>query len=197
MNSNGRIIALSGTHGTGKTTLVYELAAELKRSNKFSNVCVITESTRKCPLPVNHETTPKSQAWVYCNQMMREIEAAHSVGDKGIVLTDRCVIDPIVYSAVKDFDIKFLIEGIKYHIYTYRKIYCLRFSSIYPEMKKTSVQDDGFRVTDNDFQKNVDETFRDILLFLEIFIPRFRNFVCQIKTINEREALIDSILESL
>ncbi|MBT7461465.1 MAG: hypothetical protein HN685_02135, partial [Waddliaceae bacterium] len=44
-------IAVFGTHGAAKTSLVYKLAAHFKMANK--NVKVIHETARQCPFPIN------------------------------------------------------------------------------------------------------------------------------------------------
>lgn len=52
----GRVkLAFIGSHGVGKTTLCYELAARLKRQDR--NVELVMEVARRCPLPINRETT--------------------------------------------------------------------------------------------------------------------------------------------
>jgi len=85
-------IALIGTHGVGKTTLCYEMAAQLKRRN--SDVEVVREVARRCPLPINQETTMPAQEWILHTQISWEIEAAAS---HEIVLCDRSVLDNYCY----------------------------------------------------------------------------------------------------
>ena len=85
-------LALIGSHGVGKTTLCYELAARLKRRN--ADVEIVREVARSCPLPINQDTTIRSQEWILLNQISWEIEAtaAHEV-----VLCDRSVLDNYCY----------------------------------------------------------------------------------------------------
>ena len=85
-------IALIGSHGVGKTTLCYELAARLKRRNV--NVDVVREVARHCPLPINQETTAAAQAWILHTQISFEIEAAAT---HDVVLCDRSVLDNYCY----------------------------------------------------------------------------------------------------
>ena len=47
-------VALIGTHGVGKTTLCYELAARLKRRDV--EVELVREVARRCPLPINRSS---------------------------------------------------------------------------------------------------------------------------------------------
>jgi nicotinamide riboside kinase len=85
-------LALIGTHGVGKTTLCFELAARLKR--RSLDVEIVREVARRCPLPINEQTTVRAQEWILLTQMALEIEAsaAHE-----IVLCDRSVLDNYCY----------------------------------------------------------------------------------------------------
>lgn len=85
-------IALIGSHGVGKTTLCFELAARLKRRNV--DVEIVREVARGCPLPINQETTIEAQEWILHSQVRAEIEAA-AVHDA--VLCDRSVLDNYCY----------------------------------------------------------------------------------------------------
>ena len=53
-------LAFIGSHGVGKTTLAYSVAARLK-SHDIS-LEVVREVARRCPLPINEETGLASQA---------------------------------------------------------------------------------------------------------------------------------------
>ncbi|PWB68317.1 MAG: hypothetical protein C3F15_16670 [Holophagae bacterium] len=85
-------LALIGSHGVGKTTLCLELAARLKR--RSLDVEIVREVARRCPLPINQQTTVPAQEWILLTQMALEIEAtaAHQ-----IVLCDRSVLDNYCY----------------------------------------------------------------------------------------------------
>jgi GTPase SAR1 family protein len=85
-------IALIGSHGVGKTTLCYELAARLKRRDL--DVEMVREVARRCPLPINQETTAAAQQWILHPQIALEIEAAAS---HEVVLCDRSVLDNYCY----------------------------------------------------------------------------------------------------
>jgi nicotinamide riboside kinase len=85
-------VALIGTHGVGKTTLCFELAARLKRRNL--DVEMVREVARRCPLPINQETTVAAQEWILHTQITWEIEAAAT---HEVVLCDRSVLDNYCY----------------------------------------------------------------------------------------------------
>jgi nicotinamide riboside kinase len=85
-------IAFVGSHGVGKTTLCFELAAMLKRRNV--DVDIVREVARACPLPINQETTVAAQEWILHSQIRYELEvgARHD-----FVLCDRSVLDNYCY----------------------------------------------------------------------------------------------------
>jgi nicotinamide riboside kinase len=87
-----RKIAFIGSHGVGKTTLCFELAAALKRLDL--SVDLVKEVARHCPLPINRETTGDAQNWILHTQVAREIELQ---GVYDVVVCDRAVLDNYAY----------------------------------------------------------------------------------------------------
>lgn len=85
-------VAFVGTHGVGKTTLCFDLAAQLKRLDL--GVDLVKEVARRCPLPINEDTTLDAQAWILHTQIAEEIEAASQYE---VVVCDRSVLDNYAY----------------------------------------------------------------------------------------------------
>jgi len=85
-------LACIGTHGVGKTTLCYGVAARLKARDV--QVEVVHEIARRCPLPINLETSVASESWILHTQVAEEILAAARYP---VVLCDRSVLDNYVY----------------------------------------------------------------------------------------------------
>lgn len=85
-------VAFIGSHGVGKTTLCYGLAARLKSSDYA--VEVVHEVARRCPLPINRETSVDAQSWILHTQVAEEIVAAHRYP---VVICDRSALDNYVY----------------------------------------------------------------------------------------------------
>jgi GTPase SAR1 family protein len=85
-------IAFIGSHGVGKTTLCYDLAARLKRQDR--SVDLVKEVARRCPLPINRDTTLSAQAWILHTQIADEIAAA---AQNDVVICDRSVLDNYAY----------------------------------------------------------------------------------------------------
>lgn len=95
MNAAGRRrlkIAFVGTHGVGKTTLCFDLASQLKRLDL--GVDIVKEVARRCPLPINEETTLDAQEWILHSQIAEEIAASASYE---AVICDRSVLDNYAY----------------------------------------------------------------------------------------------------
>lgn len=81
-----------GTHGVGKTTLCFDLAAQLKRLDL--GVDIVKEVARRCPLPINEDTTLDAQTWILHTQIAEEIEASSAYE---AVVCDRSVLDNYAY----------------------------------------------------------------------------------------------------
>lgn len=93
MNSSPRCkIAFIGSHGVGKTTLCYGLAARLKTRDVA--VEVVHEVARRCPLPINEETSVAAQSWILHSQIAEELVAQSRYP---AVICDRSVLDNYVY----------------------------------------------------------------------------------------------------
>ncbi|MEO8504194.1 MAG: AAA family ATPase [Acidobacteriota bacterium] len=85
-------VALIGSHGVGKTTLCFGLAARLK-ARDFP-LELVNEVARRCPLPINQETSVASESWILHTQIAEELVAATRYG---MVLCDRSALDNYVY----------------------------------------------------------------------------------------------------
>lgn len=92
MNGQRAKIAFIGTHGVGKTTLCYGLAARLKRRDVALDI--VHEVARRSPLPINETTTATAQRWILLTQIAEELVAAARYP---VVLCDRSVLDNYVY----------------------------------------------------------------------------------------------------
>jgi nicotinamide riboside kinase len=85
-------VAFIGTHGVGKTTLCYDLAAALKKRDL--TVELVREVARECPLPINRDTTLKAQSWILHTQIAWELQAEAKAD---VVFCDRAVLDNFCY----------------------------------------------------------------------------------------------------
>ncbi len=88
-------VAFIGSHGVGKTTLCYDLAAALKRQNV--HVDMVKEVARLSPLPINRQTSLDAQTWILMTQVAEEIRSA---AHHQVVVCDRSALDNYAYMAL-------------------------------------------------------------------------------------------------
>lgn len=143
-------LAFIGSHGVGKTTLCYGLAARLKARDLA--VEVVHEVARRCPLPINEETTVASESWILHAQIAEEIVAQHRYR---VVLCDRSVLDNYVYLLLAAGPRRGLDELVERWTATYDLLVHV------PVVADPSP--DGVRSHDPAFQRAVDERLEEEL----------------------------------
>ena len=169
-------IAFIGTHGVGKTTLCFELAACLKRLD--IGVDVVKEVARLCPLPINRDTTADAQEWILHTQIAREIELGHAYE---AIVCDRSVVDNyayMVHAAGRRPDLEPLLRR---WIGTYTLL--VRVPVITPPSY------DGTRDTSRDFQLAIDRLLSELLA--EMSVPHL------VLPAGERDHWIGRVLEAV
>ncbi len=146
-------IAFIGTHGVGKTTLCYDLAAALKRRDV--TVELVREVARECPLPINQDTTLKAQAWILHTQIAWELQAEAKAE---VVVCDRAVLDNFCYlkRACAGEPVERALEGL-----------VRSWTSTYDFLFQVPIvgdpRFDGVRDTDRAFQREIDELIAETL----------------------------------
>lgn len=144
MKTDAFKIAFIGSHGVGKTTLCYGLAARLKAADQ--SLEVVGEVARRCPLPINRSTTLAAQAWILHTQIAEELVASSKYD---VVICDRSVIDNYVYlllAAAEPVDLDPLVN-------TWTRSYDLLIHV--PILSEPRA--DGIRSTDPSFQLAVQQ----------------------------------------
>lgn len=154
-------IAIIGSHGTFKTTLVYFLAGVLKAKGK--SVGIIREMATACPYLKDGRGNVMAQNWILLNQVQleREYEDIYDY-----VICDRSVVDNYVY-AVQAY------EKEKQPLPAWIEPFVLHHSKSYNFLFKTPVSafgliDDGVRSIDRHWQKEIDEQIKLYLKEKEI-----------------------------
>ena len=143
-------IAFIGTHGVGKTTLCYGLAAGLKARDVALEV--VREVARRCPLPINQATNVASQSWILHTQIAEELVAqAHY----DVVLCDRSVLDNYMYMLVAAGAQQELEPLVDHWMTTYDLLLHV------PIVEAPNA--DGIRATDPAFQKAIEVRLLDEL----------------------------------
>jgi GTPase SAR1 family protein len=154
-------IAFVGTHGVGKTTLCYELAAWLKK--RELRVDMVREVARRCPLPINRDTTLDAQSWILHTQIAEEI---HLASEQDVVICDRSVIDNYAYLVHRMPPPRFLDDLVAQWMKTYTHLFKV------PIVDPPSF--DGVRDTSREFQAAIDREVEGLLARFEVDVVRLR-----------------------
>jgi hypothetical protein len=144
-------LALIGTHGVGKTTLVYEVCSLLKKAHH--NVELVTEVARQSPFPVNAETTLAGQLWILHAQICAELEASLRAP---MIITDRAVLDNYCYLVNK--------FSRQLHLETWLAWWMASYSLLVgvPAVEE-GIPRDGFRSEDRAFQLRIHDLLIELL----------------------------------
>ena len=143
-------VAFVGSHGVGKTTLCFDLASQLKRLDL--GVDLVKEVARRCPLPINEETTPDAQAWILHTQMAEELAAATLYE---VVVCDRSVLDNYAYLVARVGRRPELDPLVGSWIRTYTALFKV------PVLEAPSF--DGTRAVSRSFQMEIDGIIDELL----------------------------------
>ena len=160
-------IAIIGTHGVGKTTLSYILAAQYKMTG--SSVKIVQEVARSCPYPLNEGMTLDSCLWIYHEHIKKEMDA---ILKHQVVICDRSALDSFLYAQAQgcvtedDPLFKHSFEAAKAWMKTYTKI-------IYVISSNEEIEADGVRSTDVSFQRRVERKFDEWVLPRKSQLPIF------------------------
>lgn len=149
-------IALIGTHGTFKTTLIYFLAGVLKAKGK--NVAIVREVARACPYFKGAHGNVLAQNWILLTQAQWEREYQDSYD---YVLCDRSVVDNFIY-ALEAY------EQEEQQLAAWIEPFVLHHANSYNFLFKTPLSpygliDDGVRSIDRDWQKEIDMRLKQYL----------------------------------
>ena len=145
-------IAFTGSHGTGKTTLI----EELKNLDRFKNYVFHQNLTRSLRdrVPINEQGTELTQVFVINKHMERLV-------DKNSIL-DRCLIDGYIYTSYlyKKGKISEWIYRYAHDLmYTFLDLYDVIFY-ICPEF---NLPEDGVRSNSLSFRDDIVSLFEDII----------------------------------
>jgi nicotinamide riboside kinase len=143
-------VAFVGSHGVGKTTLCFDLASQLKRLDL--GVDLVKEVARRCPLPINEETTPDAQAWILHTQIAEELAAAAAYE---VVVCDRSVLDNYAYLVARVGRRPELDPLVGSWIRTYNALFKV------PVLEAPSF--DGTRAVSRSFQMEIDGIIDELL----------------------------------
>lgn len=147
---NPRVIAYTGTHGTGKTTSVFERAAALKKEYPGKTVGILNEVAARSPYPINLLTTEKSQLWIFTHQIEEELILLDRYD---LVVSDRTALDAVAYTHAVGYHAmaEDMLRLFSHHMGVYREINFKRYAT------NNFCRNDGVRDThDKDFRAIVE-----------------------------------------
>lgn len=144
-------VAFIGTHGTGKTTLCYDLVGALKKQGV--NADMVKEVARLSPLPVNRKTSLDAQTWILMTQVAEEIRSA---SQHDVVVCDRSVLDNYAYLSFACGRHKAIERFVEFWMKSYDVLFKV------PLVEAPS--EDGFRDTDQFFVRSIDQLVDSLLL---------------------------------
>ena len=146
-----KIIAFSGSHGTGKSYAAYNETINLKRQYPNKSVVAICDLDAFCPYPINKNSTEKTQMWMFSNRIQKELEAMRHFD---IVVTDRTIVDVLAYTHIAGLhDLsQQMLSFAKHHMQYYKKI-------IFKQIKYNQYwHADGIRETsDEQFRQDIED----------------------------------------
>ncbi len=143
-------VAFIGSHGVGKTTLCFDLAAALKRQG--IDVDVVKEIARLSPLPVNKATSLDAQTWILMTQVAEEIRSSHR---SAVVVCDRSVLDNYAYMVFACGRQRGVERFVDHWMRTYDLLFKVPVSG--------APSPDGFRDTDEFFARSIDQLVDSLL----------------------------------
>lgn len=143
-------VAFIGTHGVGKTTLCYDLAAALKRQGL--GVDMVKEVARLSPLPINRQTSLEAQIWILMTQVAEEIRSA---SQNQVVVCDRSVLDNYAYLVFACGRQPAIERFVWYWLRSYDLLFKVPVSG--------AAEADGVRDTDDFFVRSIDQLVDSLL----------------------------------
>jgi len=139
-------IAIIGAHGVGKTTLSKKLAASLDLPIIHD---VVIEAFQK-GFVINEKTPIETQFWLFARQLEEEKTTQSFVADKSLM--DYSVYADVIFDddRVKSLLSEMVKKNINYDYVFYLPI-------------EFAIEDNGTRSTDIEFQKQVDNRYRQLI----------------------------------
>ena len=167
-------IAFIGSHGVGKTTLCYGLAARLKALDV--SLELVHEVARRCPLPINEKTGLASESWILHTQI-----AAESIAEVqyDVVICDRSALDNYVYLL--------LAEGTQDHLDGLVDRWMTTYDLLVHVPIVENPSTDGVRSDDPGFQLAIEQRLTKEL--------ERRGLACLELDAGDRDGWIESIVE--
>ncbi|MDD2805272.1 MAG: AAA family ATPase [Elusimicrobiales bacterium] len=155
-------ISLISTHGTGKTTLCYEVAAELKkRGLKVKVFSEIAAAAFEQGIPINESTTLPAQMYIMMQHITEELRG--TLRGYQVVICDRSVFDNLAYLERRCGTQQFLRDFLQAYAETFP------YDVIYKLPMVGELMDDGIRDAQSvEFQQDIYDRLNALLDELKV-----------------------------
>lgn len=161
-------IAFTGTHGTGKTTLLNKMKAMSPYSHTYTFIDEITRRMVKKGIPINEGGSDITQLLIMNSHLSNNL--------KDDVIMDRCALDGVVYTRwmynkgkVSEWVMNYAEELFQMIIGDYDRIFYL-----VPEF---SIEDDGVRSVHLEFRNEIVTVFNQYITDHKIPVIRLSGSV--------------------
>lgn len=184
-----RVIAFSGTHSSGKTTMLREVKRLIEAQNHSVYIC--PDVARDCPFKLNRDAAYPTQDWILENQIRVDKQGRQS--DCDVILSERTVLDNIAYA-------EWLLRNGKLTVDAYTglrgraKAYLLenRYDMVFVLAPLTLVLD-GIRDPDTSYQNQIADIINELLNSTMLFPLKYLSN----GTTDDRLDIVCSTLNSL
>lgn len=139
-------ITIIGAHGVGKSTLSKELSTALNLPIIHD---VVVEAFKK-GFEINENTPVETQFWLFARQLEEEKNTQQFIADKSLM--DYSVYADVLFT---DERVKSLLAEMVRKNINYDQVFYLPI--------EFAIEDDGLRSTNIDFQKRVDDRYRELI----------------------------------
>ncbi|HBA62135.1 MAG TPA: hypothetical protein DCZ92_15240 [Elusimicrobia bacterium] len=155
-------ISLISTHGTGKTTLCYEVAAELKkRGLKVKVFSEIAATAFEQGIPINETTTLPAQLYIMMQHITEELRG--TLRGYQVVVCDRSVFDNLAYMERRCGTNQFIRDFLQGYAQTFP------YDVIYKLPMVGELMEDGIRdAKSHEFQADIYNRLNTLLSDLQI-----------------------------
>lgn len=167
------LVALIGTHGAGKTTAAYYLAAGLQSAGLSTNI--VTEIARSPEFKINKSSTPEDQRNILLTQLIQESKASKSAQ---VVVCDRSIIDNYAYyqAAVEREILKGEIEADPYPwLAKMVKQQARQYDLLLVTEPDNKLVADGVRAMDEEFRQNIHDRIQQLLISAKLPTSKVMN----------------------
>lgn len=147
-------ILITGTHGTGKSTLLHELS-QLPEFKEYQFIGGVTRKAKNLGFQINEGGDWKTQLYCAASDIINLLENEHRD-----VIYDRSIIDTFIYTEflICSGEPWILVDRI---VLNTLKLFIDRFDLIIWLRPEFEIKNDDVRSTSVNFQKGIDKYFED------------------------------------